>query len=271
MRVDSGLLRGLALLSMFFGVPSDVEAQIQVDVALVLAVDVSYSVDPAKSALQREGYIDAFRSLPVAQAILSGPLGRIAVAYVEWAGESHQRVLIPWAVVDSQAASLAFADALASHPLRQAPGTSISGAIDFSTSLFEPTHIEAMRRVIDISGDGANNDGRPVADARDDAVASGYIINGLPIEIGRLPGEDGLETLNPYFRDCVIGGLGAFTVPVVTRSQFGHVIRTKLIREISSENARELILKTDSGSPVANCLAGEIFTLEHSLPNSTNR
>ena len=147
MRVVSRLSRVLALLSMLVGTPSDAEAQIQVDVALVLAVDVSYSVDPAKSILQREGYVDAFRSVPVAQAILSGPLGRVAVAYVEWAGEAHQRVLIPWTVIDSQDASLAFADTLASHPLWHAPGTSISGAIDFSTSLFGPVQIEAVRRV----------------------------------------------------------------------------------------------------------------------------
>jgi hypothetical protein len=270
MRVVSRLSRVLALLSMLVGTPSDAEAQIQVDVALVLAVDVSYSVDPAKSILQREGYVDAFRSVPVAQAILSGPLGRVAVAYVEWAGEAHQRVLIPWTVIDSQDASLAFADTLASHPLWHAPGTSISGAIDFSTSLFGPVQIEAVRRVVDISGDGANNDGRPVANARDDAVASGFIITGLPIEVGRFPGEDGLEALNPYFRDCVIGGLGAFTAPVVTPSQFGHAIRTKLIREISSEETRPPVIKAVGVSP-AHCLSGEIFLLEQNMPNSRNR
>jgi hypothetical protein len=270
MRVSSRQSRAVTLLSIFVGIPSGGNAQTQVDLALVLAVDVSYSVDPVKSALQRDGYIDAFRSLPVAQAILSGPLGRIAVAYLEWAGKAHQRVLIPWKVIDSQAASHAFADALASHPLWQAPGTSLSGAIDFSTSLFDPTRLEAVRRVIDISGDGANNDGRPVADARDDAVASGFIINGLPIEVGRPLGEDGLERLNPYFRDCVIGGPGAFIVPVTVRSQFGHAIRTKLIREISNEETRQPITKTVDGNPT-NCLAGEIFTLEQNLPHSGNR
>jgi Protein of unknown function (DUF1194) len=264
-RMPVGLIRVLIVLCVFGGSPDRTSAQVEVDLALVLAVDVSRSMNFVESQLQRHGYVEAFRSPAVAEAILGGPLGQIAVAYVEWAGEDHQRAIIPWTVIDSPAASLAFAEALAVRPIGNAKKTSISGAIDFAASLFDPRRIEAERRVIDISGDGANNDGRAVSEARDEAVANGIVINGLAIEVGRQPGDDGLESLAPYFRDCVIGGPGAFTMTIVERDQLARAIRTKLLREISTGGGRRPIHRA-AHSTGENCLSGEIFMLERSLP-----
>ncbi len=161
--------------------PSAAPPPEEVDVALVLAVDVSYSMDLDELALQRNGYIEAFRSKPLQDAIVNGAIGKIAVTYFEWAGGHFQYVVRPWKIIDSPAAATAFAEELGEAPTRRGRRTSISGAIDLGVQLLEQANVTTLRRVIDISGDGANNDGRPVTAARDEAGAKGIAINGLPV------------------------------------------------------------------------------------------
>ena len=226
----------VASLSML--APAWQRAPPDVDLALILAVDVSPSMDPGEQQLQRQGYVEAFRSTPLHQAIQAGMLGRIAVTYVEWAGARprHQRVVVPWSILETSDDSLTFADRLAHAPIQRASGTSISQAIDFSMALFTLAPVQTARRVIDISGDGSNNQGRLVTEARDEALARGVTINGLPI---LLLGSNQRESahVDAYYRDCVIGGAGAFMIPIRDPQQFLRETRAKIIREISAWNA----------------------------------
>lgn len=228
-----------------------------VDIALVLAVDISNSMDPDEQALQREGFIEAFRSPLVHQVIRTGMLGRIAVSYVEWAASNNQQVVVPWTELEGVEDAIAFAELLARAPIRRAPRTSISGAIDFGVRLLQERRGDALRQIIDISGDGANNQGRKVTDARDEAVAKGFTINGLPLLLKRRTASAfDVENLEEHYRDCVIGGLGSFMMPVQDRSQFAEAIRTKIIREIAGgESAARLIPAQVNTS--TNCSAVE--------------
>ena len=231
----------------------------EVDLALVLAVDISFSMDPEEQELQREGFIQAFRSSLVHEAIRRGTLGRIAVIYGEWAANFEQRVIVPWTVIEGPDSANAFAGRLAAQPTRRGPRTSVSGAIDFGVRLLDNSGVIATRRVIDISGDGANNQGRPVTAARDEAVAQGITINGLPIMLKRATSYWDVTELDLYYRDCVIGGPGAFTVPVREREQFVNAIKTKIILEIAGLTPPEPLIKraqTNEGS--SSCLAGEV-------------
>lgn len=220
---------------LLFGLhgPGDARALTEVDLALVLAVDVSRSMDPDEQELQRQGFVDAFRSPQVHDAIRGGMLGRISVTYLEWSGQSDQKILVPWTVLDGPQSAEAFAERLAREPAGRIFQTSISGAIDFSARLLEESGVTPLRQVIDISGDGPNSSGRTVTFARDEAVARGITINGLPIMLKRPSGFGDMEHLDHYYRDCVIGGQGAFLVPVREKHQFGEAIRTKIIREIA--------------------------------------
>lgn len=214
-----------------------------VDIALVLAVDISNSMDPDEQTLQREGFVEAFRSPLVHQVIRTGMLGRIAVSYVEWAGSNNQQVIVPWTELEGAEDAIAFAEQLSRAPIRRAPRTSISGAIDFGVRLLQERQGDATRQVIDISGDGANNQGRKVTDARDEAVAKGLIINGLPLLLKRRTASAfDVANIVEYYRDCVIGGFGSFMMPVKDRSHFAEAIRTKIIREIAGrEPAARLV------------------------------
>jgi hypothetical protein len=213
-------------------------AETEVDLALVLAVDVSRSMDTDEQDLQRDGFVRAFRAAAVHEAIRQGMLGRIAVTYMEWSGEHDQKVIVPWTVLDSSGTATAFSDRLASQPIGRIFQTSISAAIDYASALFDTSGVEPLRKVIDISGDGPNSSGRSVVQARDEAVAKGITINGLPIMLKRPSGMGDMENLDAYYRDCVIGGGGAFIVPVRDREQFADAIKTKIIREIVSLEPR---------------------------------
>jgi Protein of unknown function (DUF1194) len=212
-------------------------ADLGVDLELVLAVDISGSVDPVEARLQREGYIAALRHPRVIDAIRGGMFGRIALTYVEWAGDDYQRILLDWTVIEDATGAFAFADALAEAPLMTAHWTSLSAAIDYARPLFEANGIKGARRVIDISGDGYNNRGRPVEHARDDAVAAGITINGLPIVNDRPNPWGGLppRDLDRYFEDQVIGGPGAFIVVAKDYSAFASAILSKLLLEIAGD------------------------------------
>jgi hypothetical protein len=206
----------------------------QVDVELVLAVDVSYSMDLDELAIQREGYAQAVISTDFLQALKSGPHGKIAITYFEWAAANDQKVIIPWRIVDGPETADAVAAEIMKAPLRRASRTSISGAINFSMQMFAENPYKGYRRVIDISGDGPNNNGEPVLIARDAALAQGVIINGLPIMVKAASyATMDIDNLDLYFEDCVIGGPGSFVVPIKERAKFKEAIRTKLVLEVA--------------------------------------
>lgn len=230
----------------------------EVDVALVLAVDISFSMDMEELALQRAGYVEALRSPEVHKAIANGATGRIAISFFEWAGVNIQHHLLPWTVIDSPESALAAAAEIEKQPTRRGQRTSISGAIDFSVRQLDEAPFRALRKVMDISGDGPNNSGRVVTVARDEALRKGISINGLPIAI-RKPGYLDISQLDTYYEDCVIGGQGAFVIPITEKAQFIQTIRTKLIMEISdapSEPAR-LIMPAQVRVPRVSCTVGE--------------
>ncbi len=211
----------------------------EVDLELVLAVDISGSVDNFEAQTQREGYIAAITHPSVIEAIQSTFNGKIAVTYVEWADAYLQDQLVGWHVVSDEASAAAFAAALNSQPLARGFRTSISHAIDFSADLFANNGFAGMRKVIDISGDGPNNRGRPLALAREEAISKGITINGLPILNDRPQPWGPMGTpkdmkLNLYFDDRVIGGPGAFSVPAESFEDFRAAILSKLIREIAN-------------------------------------
>ncbi|NKC30436.1 DUF1194 domain-containing protein [Falsiroseomonas selenitidurans] len=217
-----------------FRPPDPARADEPVDVALVLAVDVSRSVDPDEARLQREGYRSAMTDPRLVEAIRGGMLGGVAIAYVEWAGSEYQRLVLPWTRIGSQEQADIWATALDEAPRASLSWTSISGALDFSRRLLETCPFEATRQVIDVSGDGVNNSGGPAEEARDRAVAAGITINGLPIlndrpTFGRRPPIP----LDIYYRESVIGGPGAFLVAAEDFEAFGLAVRRKLIREIA--------------------------------------
>lgn len=198
-----------------------------VDLLLVLAVDVSGSIDAEEYQMQHQGYAEAFSSDAVVDAIRSGEAQAIAVTYVEWSGAGHQRQLVPWTLVTDKESAMAFAREVREAPRVFSDWTSISDAIDFSARLFAESGHSATRRVIDISGDGVNNNGRPVTEARDAAVAQGIVINGLPIL-----NED--TTLDTYYQENVIGGDGAFKIAVKDFDTFTSALMSKLVREIAT-------------------------------------
>lgn len=234
-------------------------APTDVDLALVLAVDVSTSMDSDEQDLQRQGYVEAFHSPLVHQAIHSGVLGRVAVTYVEWAGAhtpGYQSVIVPWTVLETPNESIAFADRLARAPTHRVSGTSISKAIDFSMALLSSSHFLAARRVIDISGDGSNNQGGLVAEARDRAVARGVTINGLPIML-KEPDRGENATLDAYYRDCVIGGSNAFMIPVRERRQFLTETKAKIVREIADAAGPGSLAQSVRGRPLTDCDTSE--------------
>ncbi len=216
------------------GAPALAQTAEPVDVLLVLAVDVSRSVDEDEARLQREGYRAGVSDPRVVEAITRGMIGAIGVAYVEWAGFEYQRLVLPWTRIASAADAHLWSDRLAEAPRASLSWTSISAAIDFSRRTLAEAPFEGTRKVIDVSGDGVNNSGRAVETARDEAVADGIVINGLPIVNDRPTfGRGPPIPLDLYFQNSVIGGFGAFMVVAEDFEAFGTAVRRKLIREIA--------------------------------------
>jgi hypothetical protein len=231
-------------------------AQPEVDLALVLAVDASSSMDADEADLQRQGYVEAFRSATVQNAIRGGTNGRIAVIYMDWSDAFDQRIVVPWTLIAEAEQATVFAKRLEEKPTRRAPGaTSISGAIDFGRHLLMTAPFKPARKVIDISGDGRNNHGRPVAQARGATVLQGITINGLPLVFKRPDGPLDLWNVERYYRDCVIGGMGAFIIAVHDASHIAEAIRFKLVREIASPSSEPLI-ELAQGEPPMDCREG---------------
>jgi hypothetical protein len=208
---------------------------IPVDVELVIAVDVSYSMDPEEQALQREGYILGLTSREFLRALRNGSHGRIAITYFEWAGLSDQKIIVPWRLIDGPESAEAVTDEIKRAPYRRAPRTSIFGALQFAKPLFDSSGYGGLRRVIDVSGDGSNNMGPPVTIMRDDVLAAGITINGLPIMLsGAYASGPAVPNLDVYYEDCVIGGPGSFVIAIKEREQFKEATRNKLVQEIAA-------------------------------------
>ena len=225
-----------------------------VDLELILGVDVSRSIDIGEAQLQREGYIKAFQDPEVIRAITTGMFGRIAVAYFEWAGLVHREIVANWTLIDSKESAHAFGAALGRKFPGSARRTSISGAIDFATPWFDDNGFEGTRRVIDLSGDGPNNGGDLVTVSRRRALATGVTINGLPIldEWGGNYSWFNIPNLDLYYRDCVIGGPGAFLVVAADFKDFARAVRRKLILEIAGHtpNIRPRLLRAQARTKV---------------------
>jgi hypothetical protein len=237
-----------------------------VDVELVLAVDVSLSMSPTELDIQRDGYASALTNDRVLQAIADGVHGRIAVTYFEWAGTTSHHVIVPWTIIANREDAERVASRLSAQPPNSARRTSIASALDFGADLFAESPFRGMKRVIDISGDGPNNQGEPVEIARDAVVNQGITINGLPLMTsGGFSSVYDVTDLDRYYADCVIGGPGAFMIPVNDWSQFPEAIRRKLVLELAgplsparvAEEAENPPIAEVQVAPRADCLVGE--------------
>jgi hypothetical protein len=232
--------------------------QTNVDVELILAVDVSYSMDPDEQALQREGYVHALTSGEFLGTLKGLMHGRIAVTYFEWAGANDQKTIMPWRLIEGPATAQAVADEISRAPYRRAYRTSISGGLLFAAALFEGNTYRGIRRVIDVSGDGTNNQGALVAPTRDEVVAKGITINGLPIMLKKpQPGSVDIEDLDIYYEDCVIGGPGAFVVPIREREKVREAVRTKMVLEIAERVPPARVIPAAANAPRISCTIGE--------------
>src|SRR5216110_318137 len=229
-----------------------------VNVELVIAVDVSYSMDMDELAIQREGYAQAIVSKDFLQALRAVPGSRVAVTYFEWSMSGDEKIIIPWRVIDGPESADAVAAEIMKTPVRRGSSTSISGAINFAVQLFEENPYRGLRRVIDISGDGPNNIGAPVTGARDAALAKGITINGLPIMV-KEPSYSSMDidNLDLYYEDCVIGGPGSFVVSIKDRDKFKEAIRAKLLLEVAGRTPERPIIPAAAREPRVPCLIGE--------------
>lgn len=231
---------------------------VPVDVELVLGVDVSYSMDPDEQALQREGYQQALISTEFMRALREGMNAKIAITYFEWASNYDQRIVVPWRLISGPESAAAVAEEIGRASYRRASRTSISGALAFAKPLFDNSGYRGIRRVIDISGDGPNNQGALVAPTRDNVVAAGITINGLPIVLKRSRWSMmDIENLDVYYEDCVIGGPGAFVVPIVDRAKFKEATRHKLVQEVAGLMPQPKVIRVSGDKPRVDCAIGE--------------
>jgi len=230
---------------------------VPVDLELILAVDVSRSMDFDEMQLQRDGYVAAIRHSEVIAAIGQGLHGKIALTYVEWAGIDTQYTTVDWRVVDGAASANAFANELAAAPVQRYRGTSIGSGLAFAAPRFEGNGYQGLRRVIDVSGDGPNNMGIPVEVAREPVIRSGITINGLPIMIKAPGGFASIANLDVYYEDCVIGGPGAFLIVVRSPAEFAIAIRRKLILEIVGAEPQVVPAVETVQQRRVDCLIGE--------------
>src|SRR4051812_14798679 len=231
---------------------------IEVDVELVMAVDISYSMDMDELALQREGYAQAIASQEFLNALKLGTHAKVAVTLVEWAGVADQRVVVPWRLTDGAATAQVVSEEMARAPVRRAFRPSISGALMFAATLFENNGYRGIRHVIDVSGDGTNNQGPLVTQVRNDVIAKGIVINGLPIMLKEpQPNSIDIKDLDIYYEDCVIGGPGAFVVPIRERDKFKDAIRTKLVLDIARHDGAASVMPAAADAPRISCTIGE--------------
>jgi len=237
--------------------PTSHAAETPVDLELILAVDVSRSMDIDELELQREGYVSALTHPDVVNAITGGRHGEIALTYVEWAGPDTQYSVMAWQVIDGLDSARQFAAALSRAPIERFRGTSISSSLLFLAPQFEGNGYQAKRHVIDVSGDGPNNMGVPVEMAREIVVQAGVTINGLPIMVKQPSGFASIGDLDVYYEDCVIGGPGAFVVVVRSADQFAEAIRRKLVLEIAGNEPSIISAAATISGGRIDCLIGE--------------
>ncbi|WP_415402630.1 DUF1194 domain-containing protein [Tateyamaria sp. SN3-11] len=249
-------MRILLFLILMLSAPAQAQERVEVDVELFLAVDVSRSMQPFELEIQRRGYAAALTSPEVQAAIGGGMLGRIAITYVEWAGAHDQRVIVPWTLLQNPADAAAIAARITTNYDAALRRTSISGALAYAAASIEGNAFDGLRRVIDVSGDGPNNMGPPVTRARDQVLAQGITINGLPLmtQDDDLTSRWNIPDLDAYYTACVIGGTGAFVLPVTDWAEFEEAVRRKLILEIAARPAR---LWRAQAPASYNCLIGE--------------
>jgi len=250
----------LMAFALLFGLSAGAPIQLaatagtEVDVELVLAVDVSGSMDAEEIAVQRSGYAEALRHPDFIDAVRSGLLGRVALSYFEWAGSVDGSSLVDWQLIETPADADAFADRVSARNVERRRGTSISSAIGYGTDLLHGNRFDARRKVIDISGDGPNNAGQPVLPARDAALSTGIVINGLAIMIRPSGSVVGLDR---YYGDCVIGGPGSFVLPVHDPADFTAAIRRKLVMEISALPPHKPAIVPIAAPTPTDCMIGE--------------
>lgn len=225
-----------AFIALFISKPS-VSAETSVDIALVLAVDISESIEDIDAKIQRNGYLAALRSAEFIDAVRAGPAGRIALTYVEWAGPTEQKQLVPWRVISDATSAESFAAELELNPVRSLGATSISGAIDFSAKLLKDTGYRVTRRIIDISGercvDCDTMAGRPLVEAREDAVKAGIAVNGLQMVFPPHPGKTAKKNILDFYQNEVICGPKSFAVTVRKPEDFTQALINKLSLEIA--------------------------------------
>lgn len=258
-------MRLIPLIAIAFSIAlagdARVQTEIEVDVELFLAVDVSRSMTPRELEIQRRGYAEALVSEPVIGAIQRGQLGQVAITYVEWAGTGSQRVIVDWTLVRGRAEAQAFAARLTARFDENLRRTSISGALDYAARRFGGNGFRSLRQVIDVSGDGPNNQGRRVDAARDEALAQGITVNGLPLMTREGMGAQWhLDDLDRYYRDCVIGGPASFVIPVLEWEHFPAAVQRKLVLDlVRMDRLREdlpRMMPADGAAPY-DCLIGE--------------
>ena len=252
-------MRMLVLIALLLSGPVHAQDRIEVDVELFLAVDVSRSMQPFELEIQRRGYAAALTSPEVQAAIGGGMLGRIAITYVEWAGANSQRIVVPWTLLQSPEHAAQIAAQITANITDALSRTSISGALDYAAQSIEDNSFEGLRRVIDVSGDGPNNMGGPVTAARDRVLARGMTINGLPLmtQDDSLTSRYNIDDLDAYYTACVIGGTGAFVLPVTDWAGFEDAVRRKLVLEIAARPAPPDRLWQAQSPPAYDCLIGE--------------
>jgi hypothetical protein len=262
--------KAIALLAMCVAPPAlPAPTTEAVDLELVIASDNSQSIDPTEAALERQGVAAAFRNDDVVKAIQSGSLGKIGVAYLDWSSAPYTRIVLDWRIIEDKKSADAFAAALLAAAPPYGRGTAIGEAISIAARMIESNTLQGTQRVIDVAGDGPNNRGRPVALVRDEVVAHGITINGLPIVV---TGEYGTGDwgayygkLDEYYMNCVIGGRGSFSIPARGFQDFANAVRRKLILEISGDipltphGETGAIVKVAAPAPSAstqNCISG---------------
>lgn len=246
-------MRALLTVLALLAAPAVAQQQ-EVDVELLLLVDVSRSMSANELELQRRGYAQALTSEPVLAAIAEGMTGRIAIAYVEWAGFGLQRVVVDWTLVEGRDEIEAVAATLLAGFAYTQSRTSIAGALRFGAAYLDGNGFDGLRRVIDISGDGPNNEGGAVTEARDAATARGIQINGLPLMTREFEGAAWrLDDLDLYYAACVIGGPGAFVVPVTEWPDFAEAVTRKLVLELAGAVPRTIPVQAIQ----YDCLIGE--------------
>ncbi len=256
---------GAVVLALGLSLAAIARAAEQVDVELVLAVDVSLSMSPAELNIQRDGYAAALTDDRVLRAIADGVHGKIAVTYFEWAGVSSHHIIVPWTVIADKGDAERVAAMLSTSLPNSARRTSIAAALEFGADLFAESGYRGMKRVIDISGDGPNNQGEPVEVARNAVIERGIVINGLPLmTTGGFAGSYDVAELDRYYADCVVGGPGSFVIPVNDWSQFPEAVRRKLVLELAgvtspawlAEGGKLPVIKAQTIQPT-DCMVGE--------------